>query len=149
MFICSFCAFCILLLLHVFSNFQVFKVLLLLQKYLKTPVHEKMNASSYLVQLSLKKRRNFENFFVMERTVLKNLSRYISTTKWGLIFFLTSPAVARYFWWLFVLFKGQTKSKWFFQADFSSKKTNEWIRLYYYDTSGRLFFEDTKKTFRN
>ena len=68
--------------LYVFSNFQVSKVSLL-QKYLKTLVHEKMNASSSLEQLSLKKRRNFENFFVMEQTVLKNLS----TTKWGLIFF--------------------------------------------------------------
>ena len=36
------------------------------------------------------------------------------------------------------------------------QKTNEQIRLYHYDTSGRLFFvhfleeiEDTKKTFRN
>ena len=34
-----------------------------------------------------------------------------------------------------LLFKGQTKSKWFFHADVSSKK-----RLYYYDTSGRLVF---------
>ena len=42
------------LLLHLISNFQVFKVLLL-QKYLKTLVHEKMNASSSLEQLSLKK----------------------------------------------------------------------------------------------
>ena len=39
---------------------------------------------------------------------------------------------------------------------FSSKKTNERILLYYYETSGRLVFvrfsekiEDTKKTFRN
>ena len=39
-----------------------------------------------------------------------------------------------------------------FQADVSSKKTNEQIRLYYCDTSGRLVFvrfleeiEDTKK----
>ena len=36
------------------------------------------------------------------------------------------------------------------------QKMNEWIRLYYFDTSGRLVFvhfleeiEDTKKTFRN
>ena len=52
--------------------------------------------------------------------------------------------------------KGQTNSKWFFQDNVSSKKTNERIRFYYYDTSGRLVFvhfleetEDTKKLFRN
>ena len=51
--------------------------------------------------------------------------------------------------------KGQTKSKWFFKPTFLPK-TNKQIRLYYYDTSGRLVFvcfleeiEDTKKTFRN
>ena len=51
--------------------------------------------------------------------------------------------------------KGQTKSKWFFQADIS-KKTKEQIQLYYYDTLGRFVFvrfleeiEDTEKTFRN
>ena len=55
-----------------------------------------------------------------------------------------------------MLSKGQTKSKWFFQADVSSKKTNERILLYYYETSGWLVFihfleeiEDTKKKFRN
>ena len=52
--------------------------------------------------------------------------------------------------------KGQTKSKLFFQADLSSKKTNERIRLYNYDNSGRLVFvrflekiEDTKKSLQN
>ena len=47
--------------------------------------------------------------------------------------------------------KGQKKSKWFFQAE-----KNEWILLYYYETSGRLVFirfleeiEATKKTFWN
>ena len=52
--------------------------------------------------------------------------------------------------------KGQKKSKWFFQVDFSSKKrTNEFDFTTYYETSGRLVFlrfleeiEDTKKTFR-
>ena len=44
-------------------------------------------------------------------------------------------------------------SFWYLQF---SQKTNEKIRLYYYDTSGRLVFvrfleeiEDTQKTFRN
>ena len=44
----------------------------------------------------------------------------------------------------------QIVKPWIFQ------KINKWIRLYYYDTSGRLVFvrfleeiEDTKKTFRN
>ena len=52
--------------------------------------------------------------------------------------------------------KGQTKSKQFFQADVTSKKMNELILLYYYETSLQLVFvrfleeiEDTKKTFRN
>ena len=52
--------------------------------------------------------------------------------------------------------KGQTNSKWFFQANVSSKKKSEQIRLYYCDTSGRLVFvrfleeiDDSKKTFRN
>ena len=36
--------------------------------------------------------------------------------------------------------KGQTKSKWFFQANISSKKTNEQIPLYYHDTPGWLVF---------
>ena len=51
--------------------------------------------------------------------------------------------------------KGQTKSKWFFQVDISSKK-NEGILLYYYETSGRHVFvlfleeiEDIQKTFWN
>ena len=51
--------------------------------------------------------------------------------------------------------KGQTKSKWIFQADVSSKR-NKRIQLYFYETSGWLVFvriweeiEDTKKTFRN
>ena len=56
------------------------------------------------------------------------------------------------------LTKGQTKSKWFFQADVSSKKrTNEFdFTTIYNDTLGQLVFvrileeiEDTKKTFRN
>ena len=33
------------------------------------------------------------------------------------------------------LLKGQKKSKWFFQVDVSSKKTNECILIYYYKTS--------------
>ena len=52
--------------------------------------------------------------------------------------------------------KGQTKSKQFFQADVSSKRTNKGILLYYYETSGRLVFvrflkeiEDIKNSFRN
>ena len=36
--------------------------------------------------------------------------------------------------------KGQKLSKWFFQVDVSSKKTNERILLYYYETSGWLVF---------
>ena len=35
--------------------------------------------------------------------------------------------------------KGQKKSKLFFQVDVSSKKMNEQILLYYYETSGRFF----------
>ena len=58
---------------------------------------------------------------------------------------------------IFVITKGQKKSKLFFQVDVSSKKqTNKQILLYYYETSGRIVFvhflekiEDTKKTFRN
>ena len=38
--------------------------------------------------------------------------------------------------------KGQTKSKQFFQADVSSKKRSNEL---YYETSGRLVIEDTKK----
>ena len=38
--------------------------------------------------------------------------------------------------------KGQTKSKRFFQADVSSKKRSNEL---YYETSGRLVIEDTKK----
>ena len=38
-----------------------------------------------------------------------------------------------------IICKGQTKSKWFSQADISSKKTDEQILLYYYETSGWLF----------
>ena len=52
--------------------------------------------------------------------------------------------------------KGQIISKWFLMSSISSKKTNEGIRLYYYDTPCRLVFvrfleeiEDTKKPFRN
>ena len=43
-------------------------------------------------------------------------------------------------------------SKWFLVSTISSKKTNERIRLYYYDTSSRLVLEeieDTKKPIRN
>ena len=36
--------------------------------------------------------------------------------------------------------KGQLISKWFLGSSISSKKMNEGIRLYYYDTSGRLVF---------
>ena len=36
--------------------------------------------------------------------------------------------------------KGQKKSKFIFQVDVSSKKMNEQILLYYYETSGRLAF---------
>ena len=36
--------------------------------------------------------------------------------------------------------KGQLISKWFFGVIDFLQKTNEQIRLYYYDTSGRLFF---------
>ena len=36
--------------------------------------------------------------------------------------------------------KGQKKLKWFFQVDVSSKKTNEPILLYYYETWGQLVF---------
>ena len=36
--------------------------------------------------------------------------------------------------------KGQTNSKWFFQANVSSKKTNEQIQLYYLLTCFRSFF---------
>ena len=52
--------------------------------------------------------------------------------------------------------KGQTKSKYFFQTDVSSKKQTKQIQLYYYDTSGWLVFdnfleetEDSRKMFRN
>ena len=52
--------------------------------------------------------------------------------------------------------KGQLILKGLFSVLNSPKKTNEKIRLYYYDISGRLVFirfleeiEDTKKTFRN
>ena len=49
--------------------------------------------------------------------------------------------------------KGRIKSKWFFQADVSFQITNEWIRLYYYETSSFCSFleeiKDTTKTFRN
>ena len=53
--------------------------------------------------------------------------------------------------------KGQTKSKWFFQADVSSKtRTIKFDFTTYYETSGWCVFvrfleeiEDTKKTFRN
>ena len=38
------------------------------------------------------------------------------------------------------LCKGQTNSKWFLQADVSSKKTNKQIRLYYLSTCFRSFF---------
>ena len=57
--------------------------------------------------------------------------------------------------WLFYehMAKGQKKSKWFFQDDVSSKKTNERILLYYYEQLVFVRFleeiEDTKKTFRN
>ena len=39
-----------------------------------------------------------------------------------------------------IVIKGQTNSKWFFQADLSSKKTNEQIRIYYLSTCFRSFF---------
>ena len=49
---------------------------------------------------------------------------------------------------------GQIILKWFFEVIDFLQKTNEQIRLYYYDTSGRLVFvrfleetEDNKKTF--
>ena len=52
--------------------------------------------------------------------------------------------------------KGQLISKWIFGVIDFLQKTNEWIRLYYYDTSGRLVFvrfleeiNDPKKPFRN
>ena len=52
--------------------------------------------------------------------------------------------------------KGQLFSKGLFAILEFYQKTNEIIRLYYYDTSGRLAFvhllgeiEGTKKTFRN
>ena len=52
--------------------------------------------------------------------------------------------------------KGQIISKGFFGVFDFLQKTNEGIRLYYYDTSSRLVFvrfleetEDTKKPFRN
>ena len=50
--------------------------------------------------------------------------------------------------------KGQLISKGDLMSSISSKKTNEGIRLYYYDTSNRLVFvrflediEDTKEPF--
>ena len=50
--------------------------------------------------------------------------------------------------------KGRLISKWFFGVIDFLQKTNDRIRLYYYDTSVRLVFvrflgefEDTKKTF--
>ena len=53
---------------------------------------------------------------------------------------------------VFHLFKGQTKLKWFFQADVSSKKRTNKFNF----TTMRLVFvrfleeiEDTNKTFRN
>ena len=56
----------------------------------------------------------------------------------------------------FIFCKGQLISKGVLMSSISSKKTNEGIRLYYYDTSNRLVFvrfleeiEDTKKPFRN
>ena len=52
--------------------------------------------------------------------------------------------------------KGQLISKWFLGSSISSKKTNDWIQLYLYDTLGWLVFvhfleeiEDIKKTFQN
>ena len=52
--------------------------------------------------------------------------------------------------------KGQLISKWFFGVFDFLKKKNERIRLYYYDTSGRLVsdhfleeIDDPKKPFRN
>jgi hypothetical protein len=52
--------------------------------------------------------------------------------------------------------KGQLFSKGLFGIINSSKKANQKIRFYYYDTSGGLVFvrffgeiEDTKNTFRN
>ena len=52
--------------------------------------------------------------------------------------------------------KGKFISKWFFGVIDFLQKTNERIRLYYYDTSGRLVFvrfleeiDDPKKPFRN
>jgi hypothetical protein len=52
--------------------------------------------------------------------------------------------------------KGQLISKWFLGSSISSKKMNEGIRLYYYDTSGRLVFvrfwrkiDNPKKSFWN
>ena len=38
------------------------------------------------------------------------------------------------------LCKGQLISKWFLVSSISSKKTNERILLYYYDTSSRIVF---------
>ena len=52
--------------------------------------------------------------------------------------------------------KGKLISKWSYGVIDFLQKTNEQIRLYYYDTSGRLVFvrfleeiDDPKKTFRN
>ena len=52
--------------------------------------------------------------------------------------------------------KGHLISKWFFGVIDFLQKTNEQIRLYYYDTSGRLVFvrfleeiDDPKEPFRN
>ena len=52
----------------------------------------------------------------------------------------------------FCILKGQTKSKWFFQAEVSSKKRTNKFDVTKYDTSGQLVFvrfleeiEDTKK----
>ena len=65
-------------------------------------------------------------------------------------FFLTTNFV---FSVLRLLTKGQLISKWFFGVIDFLQKTNERIRLYYYDTSGQLVFvcflekiEGTKKT---
>ena len=68
------------------------------------------------------------------------------------LFFVNNKKVEFYSETIAEGIKGQTKSKQFFQADVSSKKrTNEWILLYYFETSGRLVFvrfleeiEDTK-----
>ena len=57
---------------------------------------------------------------------------------------------------MFLQSKGQIILKLFLVSSISSKKNNERIRLYYYDTSSRLVFfrfleeiKDTKKPFRN